>query len=199
MDWELKGSDPLVFTIAGDSTMCDIMTFIGRYFVGMLLVTAASATSALAEPSGPVESPADMAVLELLRAEVLDTVSLDRPVHFTTPQATDIVAQAGTYRVQAGEPSQMKLVALKASTAMVVDALNITHETDIAEPIALYVRDDEKFPHVVLLLPGGQGLETVGSYDGSRTRGRRGLPLTLIEKELRKKMGKMEEMEQKNK
>jgi hypothetical protein len=175
--------------------MCDIMTFIGRYFVGMLLVTAASATSALAEPSGPVESPADMAVLELLRAEVLDTVSLDRPVHFTTPQATDIVAQAGTYRVQAGEPSQMKLVALKASTAMVVDALNITHETDIAEPIALYVRDDEKFPHVVLLLPGGQGLETVGSYDGSRARGLRLLKLTpkQIKKALQKKMEKQSE------
>jgi hypothetical protein len=44
--------------------------------------------------------PTDMGVLELLRAEVLDTVSLDRPVHFTTPQATDSVAQAGTYRVE---------------------------------------------------------------------------------------------------
>jgi len=47
----------------------------------------------------------------------------------------------------------MKLAAVKGSTAMAVDALSITHDTDIAEPIALYVRDDEKFPHVVLLLP----------------------------------------------
>ena len=55
------------------------------------------------------------------------------------------------------------------------------HKTDIAEPIALYVKDDEKFPHVVLLLPGGRGLEAVGSYDGSRARGLRILPLTLIQ------------------
>ena len=156
-------------------------TSLGLYIGAVLLVTAASATSALAEPSGPVESPADTAVLELLRAEVLDTVSLDRPVHFTTPQATDTVAQAGTYRVEVGEPSQMKLVALKHSTAMVVDALTITHETAIAEPIALYVKDDEKFPHVVLLLPGGQGLEAVGSYDGSRARESRILQLTPIQ------------------
>ena len=127
MDWEVKGSDPLVFTIAGGSMMRFGKTVIGLYVAGMLLVTAASATSALAEPSGPVESPADMAVLELLRAEVLDTVSLDRPVHFTTPQATDTVAQAGTYRVEIGAPSQMKLVAVKHNTAMVVEALNITH------------------------------------------------------------------------
>ena len=84
----------------------------------------------------------------------------------------------------------MKLVALKQSTAMVVDALNITHENDIAEPIALYVKDDEKFPHVVLLLPGGTGLEAVGSYDGSRVRGLRALQLTpiQIQKALQKKM-----------
>ncbi len=192
MNWKLKGSDPLVFTIARDSTMRDTKTLIGRYIGAVLLVTASPSTSALAEPSGPVEPPADTAVLELLRAEVLDTVSLDRPVHFTTPQATDTVAQAGTYRVQGGAPSQMTLVPLKTGTATLVDALSITHETNIAEPIALYVRDDEKFPHVVLLLPGGQGLEAVGSYDGSRARGLRVLHLTpkQIRKALQKKMEK---------
>lgn len=40
----------------------------------------------------------------------------------------------------------MQLVALKKSSTTVVDALSINHETDVVEPIALYVRDDEKFP-----------------------------------------------------
>jgi hypothetical protein len=191
MDWKLKGSDPLVFRIPGDAMMRDDKTFLGLYIGALLLGTAAAATWALAEPPGPVESPADTAVLELLRAEVLDTVSLDRPVHFTTPQATDTVAQAGTYRVEAGEPSRMKLVAVKHSTAMVVDALNITHEMDVAEPIALYVKDDEQFPHVVLLLPGGQGLEAVGSYDGSRARGLRVLQPIQIQKALQERLKKI--------
>jgi hypothetical protein len=197
VDWELKGSDQFVFTLAGDSTMRDGKTFSGLHIGVVMLLSASFATPALAAPPGPVESPADMAVIELLRAEVLDTVLLDRPVHFTTPETTDTVAQAGTYRVETGEPSQMKLVALKHSTAMVIDALNIRHDTDIAEPIALYVRDDEKFPHVVLLLPGGQGLEAVGSYDGSRARGLRILPLTPIQlqKALQKKMEKKKENE----
>ena len=84
----------------------------------------------------------------------------------------------------------MKLVALRNSTAMLVDTLSITHETDVAEPIALYVRDDEKFPHVVLLLPDCQGLEAVGSYDGSRMRGLHVLHLTPIQRQkaLKKKM-----------
>jgi hypothetical protein len=85
-------------------------TAIWLYSVALILIVASPATSALADPSGPVESPADTAVLDLLRAEVLDTVSLDRPVHFTTPQATDTVAPAGTYRVQGGASSQMTLV-----------------------------------------------------------------------------------------
>ncbi len=106
------------------------------------------------------------------------------------PQAIDIVVQAGTYRVEAGASSQMTLVAVKHSTALVVDALTITHKMDIGEPVALYVRDDEKFPHVVLLLPGGQGLEAVGSYDGTRARGLRLVPLTPIQvqKALQKKL-----------
>lgn len=72
----------------------------------------------------------------------------------------------------------MKRVTVKHRTAMVVDALNITHENDLAEPIALYIKNDEQFPHVVLLLPSGQGLDAVGSYHGSRVRGLRVVPLT---------------------
>jgi hypothetical protein len=160
--------------------MRDTKALIWLYSGVVILLSTSHAPSALAEPPRPVELPTDMGVLELLREEVLDTVLLDRPVHFTTPEATDTVAQAGPYRVQAGESSQMKLVPLKHSTATVIDALNISHDTDIAEPIALYVTDDEKFPHVVLLLPGGKGLEAVGSYDGSRARGLRVLQLTPI-------------------
>jgi hypothetical protein len=45
---------------------------------------------------------------------------------------------------------------------------------------------------VVLLLPGGRGLEAVGSYDGSRARGLRGFQLTTIQiqKALQQKMEK---------
>jgi hypothetical protein len=113
---------------------------------------------------------ADSSMLEVLQAEALDTITLDRAIHFTTSQATDVVAQAGLYRLKVAEPSGMKFIGLKTKTTAVVDALHISHQTDITEPVALYLKDDQQFPHVVLLLPGGIGLEALGSYDAIRSR-----------------------------
>jgi hypothetical protein len=113
---------------------------------------------------------ADSSMLEVLQAEALDTITLDRAVHFTTPQATDVVAQAGLYRLKVAAPSAMKFIGLKTKTTAVVDALPISHQTDITEPVALYLKDDQEFPHVVLLLPGGIGFEALGSYDAVRSR-----------------------------
>jgi len=117
-------------------------------------------------------------MLEVLQEEELDTVTLDRAVHFTTPQATDVVAPPGTYRVGVGEAMRLSLFALKMKTATVIDALTISHHTDIGTPVALYVQDEEKFPRIVLLLPGGKGFEAVGSYDGIRSRGKLSQQLT---------------------
>lgn len=135
-----------------------------RLSLASLLLLAVTAVPASAE----VTKPTDMPVIELPQEEVLDTIALDRPVHFITPQASNTIAEAGPYRVQPGESSGMKLIALPNRAPMLVDALSITHETGIAESVALYVRVDEQFPHVLLLLPDGRGLEAVGSYDGTR-------------------------------
>jgi hypothetical protein len=118
------------------------------------------------------------AALGLLQAEELDTVSLDQSVHFITPDLTDTVASPDTYHVASTGHTRMKLMARKKKRTLIIDALSTSHTEDIATPIALYVRDDEKFPHVLLLLPGGNGLEAVGSYDVIRSRGLRTFQLT---------------------
>ena len=65
----------------------------------------------LLEPSseGGNEVLADSPMLEVLQAEALDTITLDRAVHFTTPQATDVVEEAGVYRLRVSEPSARNL------------------------------------------------------------------------------------------
>ena len=133
--------------------------------------------------------------VDLLQAEVLDTVSLHQHVHFITPEVMDIVASPGTYRLEAAEPNRLKLIPPAGRRAMIVDALPTNHSEDISVPIALFVQDDEKLPHVVLLLPGGKGLEAVGSYDASRTRGLRSLQLSPvdIQNALKKKLQKQED------
>lgn len=136
------------------------------------------------------DKKADSNVLELFPEEVLDTVSFERPVHFTTPEITTTIVNPGTYQVLMAGHNRLKLVASRTKHTVLVEALSTSHGEDVATPIALYVREDEKFPHVVLLLPGGLGLEAVGSYDGSRMRGLRTLQLMPIEiqKALQKKL-----------
>ena len=130
---------------------------------------------------------ADTSILEVLQAEALDTITLDRAVHFTTTEATDVVTQAGLYRIRVAEPSGMEFIGLKTHMTAVVDALHIHHQTDINEPVALYIKDDQQFPHVVLLLPGGRGVEAVGSYDEIRSRDLHQLTASQIQNALEQK------------
>lgn len=164
---------------------------VSHFFIaGLLLHTAYPSRLIHAESLGQQDAPANMAIFDLLREETLNTVQLDRPIHFTTPQAVDTVAEAGTYQVEAKETSVLHLLALKTNAETAVDAVHISHATDIAEPVALYIKDDERFPHVVLLLPGGKGLDAVGSYDGTRPRSLQGVNLTpsQIKKALAEKL-----------
>ena len=80
---------------------------------------------------------------------------------------------------------------MKNKTTAVVDALNINHQMEISEPVALYVKDDQQYPHVVLLLPGGKGFEAVGSYDAIRSRDLRPqVTATQIQRALEEKRNK---------
>jgi hypothetical protein len=159
---------------------------------GITVASAISSSMSFSQRLPDGGSDQHGSALELLRAEVLDTVSLDQHVHFVTPEVTEIVATPGTYRLVASEPNRLKLIPPSGQRTMIVDALVTSHTEDIATPIALFIRDDEKFPHVVLLLPGGKGLEAVGSYDASRTRGLRSFQLSPvhIQNALKKKLQK---------
>lgn len=153
--------------------------------------------AAFAQGESSVITLVHSSFLDLLQAEELDTVLLDQAVHFTTPEATDIVAHKGTYRVVENGLDKLKLTSEKEKKALLVSALATTHQEEIATPIALYVRDDEKFPHIVLLLPDGNGLEAVGSYDVTRSRGLRSFQLTpsQIQEALKKKLDRVKPLE----
>lgn len=60
----------------------------------VLLYSACLDERTAAQESSSGRTSTVLPMLEVLRKEVLNTVLLDRPVHFTTPQATDTVAQA---------------------------------------------------------------------------------------------------------
>jgi hypothetical protein len=84
-------------------------------------------------------------VLELLKEEVLDTVSLDRPVHFIAPNVTDAVVRPETYQVLSEGLHRIKLVSMKSKRVLIVEALSTTHTEDITEPIACTSRTTKSF------------------------------------------------------
>ena len=59
----------------------------------------------------------------------------------------------------------------KKKEAFLVQAVPTNHRDKIPSPVALYIPDEENIPHIVLLLPGGKGLEAIGSFSEVRTRG----------------------------
>lgn len=159
--------------------------YIGVHLMLFFLLLGISASAA--------DDTSASSTLELLQAEELDTVTLEQPVHFSTVDGLDIVAGPDTYRVIMTERTQLKLVSLKTETRVVVSALSATHREQIVTPIALHLKDDEKFPHVLLLLPDGTALEAVGSYDVVRSRSLAVVSLTptQIQAALRKKLREM--------
>ena len=65
----------------------------------LVLCSTGFGAVAFAQEAGSGESPTGSSMLEVMREEILDTISLDRPVHFTTPQTTDTIVTTGTYQV----------------------------------------------------------------------------------------------------
>lgn len=128
----------------------------GGLFLAICLTVSVFSTAALADP----------ATL---------TMTLERPVFFIAPDETDIAAAAGTYRVQEAGPSALRLIPTEltaTSAAVQIQAMTITHEEPLTSPVALQVLEEEQDDqvHLILLLPGGGGLDAVGSYSGTRSR-----------------------------
>ena len=122
--------------------------------------------------------------------ERFDGVSLGRALYLPAPDAADVILTPGRYRMAAAsESSKLQIVPSGDGRALVVQAIAIQHKQQVAEPVALSIPDREAKHHLVLLLPGGQGLDAVGSYDAVRTRGWNPAPVLMewIEKALAEK------------
>jgi hypothetical protein len=101
----------------------------------------------------------------------LPTVLIDRPVYFTNRDGSDTVATPGLYDVMPHGESGLRLIPSHSHEGFVIQATAFTYEEELASPVALAVPDDESDYHVVLLRPGGTGLDAAGSLTQVRQRG----------------------------
>lgn len=120
-------------------------------------------------PRGDLQPASEL--IELLRAESLDNISFEQAVHFTTPDGQDAVVGAGSYRVELAGQSDLRLVSPGEKQMVLLKAQRTSHQDKLPVPVVLSVPDEGDSLHLVLLLPGGKALETVGSYRQVQTRG----------------------------
>ena len=109
--------------------------------------------------------------IQLLQAELANTVSFQEKVRFTSSNGEETIAPAGTYQVEPVALTSLRLVPFGNKEAFVIQAEPTRHNEDIHAPIALVVMDDKQLIHVVLLMPQQRGLEAIGSLSSGHTRG----------------------------
>ena len=96
------------------------------------------------------------------------TVTLEKAIHFLATDGSDVLIKPGTYQVEAAIP-WILLIPGERRDALLLEATTTHHEEDIHEPIVRLIREgDEQSVH--LLLPGGKGLEAIGTESGIRSR-----------------------------
>jgi len=111
-----------------------------------------------------------------------DSITLDRAVHFSAPDGSDVVAASGTYTIDAHDDTTLRLIpseAVSGTPPLIVAAMALPHELPIESRVALSVPNGEDEHHIVLLLPDGKGWDAGGTYSAVRPRGWNPTPLLL--------------------
>ena len=118
-----------------------------------------------------------LSLISTAHASVLDpltSITIDQPVHFLASDGSDVVTGPGKYSVEpAGK--WIRLIPGKEGDGLLIEAHQSSHELPLDHPLAMaFSGDDETerdHKYVILLLPGGQSLESTGTHSGIRPRG----------------------------
>ena len=101
-------------------------------------------------------------------------VEFSSVLHFLTPSGEDVEVGPGIYEVETAE-SWLKLVPEGESpaSAVLLEALAGAHQESLTQQTVRLERDTEHPDvfHLAMLLPGGTGLETIGTTSGIFSRG----------------------------
>lgn len=99
-------------------------------------------------------------------------VILQETVHFTSPDGQDVVAEAGSYRIEPTVEANLRLVPENGRVPLQIAATTNNYELESAVPIAISLPIDHDTVYVALVLPGGSALDALGSRSGVRERTR---------------------------
>ena len=98
------------------------------------------------------------------------TITIQKPVHFSGSDGSDVVAPAGDYRVEQATDRTLRLVPQEGKTPLVIQAQATKYDEPMSDLLALSIPYQEDEHHVVLLKPDGTALDAAGTYSGVKTR-----------------------------
>jgi hypothetical protein len=97
------------------------------------------------------------------------TVTLDKAIHFLGADGGDVLVQPGTYQLEIAE-EWLRLVPGERKDALLLEAIRTQHDENLNAAQAMSQSGDADEYRITLLLPGGNGLEVIGSTSGIRSR-----------------------------
>lgn len=97
------------------------------------------------------------------------TLTLDQAVHFLAVDGSDVLVPPGTYQLEVAE-EWLRLVPGERKDALLLEAMRTQHDEDLTAAKAMSQSGEPDEYRIVLLLPGGKGLEAIGSVSGVRSR-----------------------------
>ena len=127
-------------------------------------VTLSSCTSISSNDSGNTQEPKPIGFKKV--------VVFDRAVHFLAPDGQDIVIEPGGYSVKSAQDDlHLQLADDETAKVMIVQAEPITHEQLVDGPEPLVIKAEDGQQVMMVLMPGGKGLQAIGSDVGIQSRG----------------------------
>jgi hypothetical protein len=104
--------------------------------------------------------------------EFEQVVEFNRDIHFLTPDGQDRVFPSGGYYVDAVQNGlRLKSADHEEAEAIIVQAEETTHGQSVESPEAMSMKEGEDQQVVMVLLPDGKAMQTVGSFSGIQARG----------------------------
>ena len=106
-----------------------------------------------------------------------NTITLEKTVHFLSPDGSEAVIAPGTYTAKPEGEKAIQLTAKDGGTTATIQAEAGAHEQQVSVPESVVVASDEDVVHIVMLMQGGTTLDAIGTLSGVRTRGPLMIPL----------------------
>jgi hypothetical protein len=98
------------------------------------------------------------------------TITLEKAVHFLSPDGADAVLTPGTYTAKPEGEKAIQVIARDGGATTTIQAEAGTHEQQLSAPESVAVASDEDVVHIVLLMPGGTTLDAIDTFSGVSTR-----------------------------